>query len=543
MIKKIISVLLISAFLVSLAACGKGDGTGAAIFFPIEKEPASLDPQLCSNRSEETVINNIYEGLMRLDKDGRPVPGAAEAVSVSTDGLVYSFTIRSGAKWHLIKNFEDLFGEDYEDNFNNDLTAADFVFGMRRAVTPSTKAPDAKFLFPIKNAEKINRGQLAPSSLGIAAVGDKKLTVTLEKPCAEFLSVLAMPVSMPCNERFFNATKGRYGLDLKYTMCNGPFYLSKWSYDTSMYIKQNPDYVGASVVKPASVTLFFDGDTKMYPKKLSDSTYDAVPVTEADLGYFNDKFRITEFKNTVWCLCVNCKDEMLSNTYLRHALLQTFDRGSLDFPGDSEEAGGIVPDCCEIGGLNYRRTAGNVGVTEKNSKVAVAYRDKAFEELKITSFSVTVLCTEETDMLVKQIIQTWQKYFGITVRATSRTAEQSEIENEVASGRFQIAILPLSTTSSFTPVCLSSYTSSSDKNILRFSSGSFDSGLKKAFTSASASAAASAYKAAESALIKSGAVYPLYKKSEYLVSAERAEGIATCPAGDYISFASVLSND
>jgi len=99
-------------------------------------EPADLDPAKIDNRAAGTIAKQLFEGLTRLDKDGNVIPGVAERWQVSSDGKVYTFTLRRTARWS-----------------NGDpVTAQDFVYSYIRALGPKSGAPLVDNLFFIDKA-------------------------------------------------------------------------------------------------------------------------------------------------------------------------------------------------------------------------------------------------------------------------------------------------------------------------------------------------------------------------------------------------------
>ena len=155
---KIISaVLALITACLCLSACSD-TVKDAELRLPLAVEPTALDPQIAQGSESKTVVTNCFEGLTRLDGNGETVPAAAESVSVSQDGLVYTFKLHDNKKWHINSNHEALFGEDWETAIDLRVTADDFVFGLKRALDPETKAPDAQRLYMIKNAEKVHSG-------------------------------------------------------------------------------------------------------------------------------------------------------------------------------------------------------------------------------------------------------------------------------------------------------------------------------------------------------------------------------------------------
>ena len=133
---KIISLILCVMLLLPLTACGNNDD--AYIYFQLDELPRTLDPQTAKSEVELLISQNLYEGLMRFDENGDLQYGVAE--SYKKQGLTYTFKIRKNAKW---KNGEK-------------LTANDFEFAFKRALSFDTQAPYASLLYCIKNGKEIS---------------------------------------------------------------------------------------------------------------------------------------------------------------------------------------------------------------------------------------------------------------------------------------------------------------------------------------------------------------------------------------------------
>src|SRR5205085_1470034 len=116
------------------------------------------------------LIRNLFEGLLVADETGTLAPAGADSYQVSSDGLVYTFTLNPRARW----------------SDGKPVTARDYEFAWKRNVDPRTQSLYAPALFPIKNAERINRQGAAPSTLGVQALDDRTVQVTLERPTAYF---------------------------------------------------------------------------------------------------------------------------------------------------------------------------------------------------------------------------------------------------------------------------------------------------------------------------------------------------------------------
>ena len=212
--------------------------------------------------------------------------------------------------------------EENKEGYEEKLTADDFVFAFRRALKKSTGAKDAECLLAIKNASEVLEGKMSSKKLGVKKLSDRKLKIVLSYPDGDFLKTLTRAICMPCNESFFNLTKGRYGLSLQYIIGNGPFYMGSWNTDKSVTIKKNPYYHGKNTAVPQSVMFSINNELSTRAKKLTAGTYDVSPL-DYD-GYsqvMGEKgFTFIESKNKVWSLVFNCDDEYMKDMNARLAV-------------------------------------------------------------------------------------------------------------------------------------------------------------------------------------------------------------------------------
>lgn len=205
-VPKSVLIILICLIILTFTGCSKKAGT--IIAAPINSVPYGYDPQIAVGTDLETIINNIFEGLVRIDEKGDIQKAMATDWSISNDGLTYTFTIRSDSKWRVPKSASKALGEDFIKTLDTRVTAADFAFGINRAISKTTEAPLAYTLSAVDSA---------------FAKNDTTLIIKLKKPYEGLLTALASPLCMPCNEKFFNETAGRYGLSTSLILSNGPF--------------------------------------------------------------------------------------------------------------------------------------------------------------------------------------------------------------------------------------------------------------------------------------------------------------------------------
>lgn len=204
------------------------------------EEPESLDPHLATSVSAGNILTNLFEGLTRLDpKTLRPEPAMAERWDVSPDGRIYTFYLRD-APWSDGKR----------------VRASDFVYAFRRLLRPELGASYAFMLFPLQHAEAIHRGEMPVDRLGVEAVDDRTLRVTLERPTPYFLSLLAHWTAFPLPRHVLeslNATTDRStGWTRKeHLVSNGPFSLEEWVAEDVIRVRKNPNYWEAESVSLA----------------------------------------------------------------------------------------------------------------------------------------------------------------------------------------------------------------------------------------------------------------------------------------------------
>lgn len=219
-----------AALLLSLGLClGLLAGCGDDVFvakLALTGAAGTFDPQFAENKNSILVASNVFEGLLVEDPEGGLHPGVAKGYTVSPDGRTYTFQLREDACW----------------SDGSAVTAGDFVFAFRRLFGPGSVSPHAENLRPVQNAEAILAGELPPESLGVRAANDHTLVLTLEKPDSGITTVLAQWYAAPCKESFFTQQKGRYGLEMKTTLYNGPYVISLYESGKEIRLRQNANY-------------------------------------------------------------------------------------------------------------------------------------------------------------------------------------------------------------------------------------------------------------------------------------------------------------
>lgn len=530
MFKKLVSLFLVIVAVISLCACG-GDSSDVLIL-PIESDPMCLDPQVADSKEAKLMIANCFEGLVRLDKDYKIIPGVAESWEISKDGLTYTFNLRKDTHWKLLNSFEDVLPEGYKDTYRTQVIAADFVYGISRALDPATQAGDAEKLFSIKNASAVNSGKQPTSALGIKAKDDLTLVITLERADPDFLRILTLPVAMPCHEDFFKATHAKYCLDLKYTFCNGPFYLSRWAEDNTLSMYKNDEYKGSVKVNPDELYFYVNTEESSVVKKIRQRTYDCAFISEAAKNELSDSDKISNYsiQNTVYGLCFNCTDSVLSNEDMRRALAMVTKTAELTANYDNSFTKGIVPDCVRYGENSYREAAGNVSGIAYNEQQALTLWKKGLKKLDISTAEVIVTCTEENAHLMQQTVQNWQRVFSTSILAKVEVKTADQISTMIYNTSYQVLYHKISTDSSTVTDTLKKFTSDSSSNFFGFADKNYDSIVNSVISAYSGAAKLSGCISAEKYILDKAVFLPMLGGSSYAVVNKGVDGLYFSPA-------------
>lgn len=532
MIKKIIAVMLaLVTFTCLFTACS--DGSDEELYYPIYSDPVSFDPQIASDNASKIVVFNCFEGLVRTDSDGKIIPGVAKSWEVSPDGLVYTFRLRENSKWYMSEYAKELLDEESAKNFNYNVIAEDFVYGLQRAFDPAMGAVTDSRLYYIKNSHKVFTGEKKPEELGVTAINSTTLQIELSEPNEDFLNALTQSAAMPCREEFFEATKGRYGLDPEKVIYNGPFYLYSWSTGSHLTLYRNENYSGETPVKPSAVFLYINDNLSSRVDKLVDGVYDACPLSVRQKESIKDEnISYIGYSNSTWGFCFNCSDEIMSDYNMRSALTSSIDVTKLPLPSYCESyAEGLVPEICMTGSHSYRSSAGKINFPAVNAKSARKYLAQAFENLGVSNVELSIVCHESFENTVKIAVQNWQSILGVHVNFIIEPLDEITLENRVKSKKFDIAFTKITAESESVVSFLGMFTSTGSGNIFDFKSKKYDSLMGVTDENLSQSMLLANCAEAEQHLADMSVFLPVFCEDSFLSLAEDVSDIYCIEAG------------
>ena len=279
-------------------------------------DPESLDPHKTSTVYEADILRDLFTGLMAQDAKANVIPGAAESYTVSDDKKVYTFKLRADGKW----------------SDGSPVTAADYIFSWQRLLDPKTAAEYAYMLYPVVNGEDVNKGKKKPEELGIKAIDDHTLEITLNAPTPYFLEMLTHLSTYAVSK----ANVEKFGADFVKPgnlVGNGAYTLAEFIPNDHIKLVKNPLFFEAGSVKIDTVNFYPTEDRSTAVKRFEagelDSNNDIPTEQLADLrAKFGDQVRIGPYLGTYYYVFKTDK-EPWSNVKLRQAISMAIDRDVL----------------------------------------------------------------------------------------------------------------------------------------------------------------------------------------------------------------------
>ncbi len=523
--RRLWAALTACVLLFSLAACGD-DGSQKGFRLPLSGEPRQLDPQSATESASVTVITTLFEGLTRLDRDGNAVDGAATH-TVSADGLTYTFTLKE-SYWSTLA----IRGEKTAWDEPTRVTAQDFVFGWQRAVSPDNQSGTATAFYGIRNAEAVHKGTKPLTELGVKAISDTSLTVTLETADPSFLTRLAGAPFMPCNRAFFDYTAGRYGLETKYLISNGAFSLTAWNHNQSLLLNKNEGYHAANTVIPSAVR--FVTDSEVPAETLISGELDAafLPTDKVDAAK-QAGVTVHTVEDSVRSVYFNTATAPLNNADIRLALRNAIEWTTvydhLTAAGEPK-ATGYIPNDALVGTTRYRTgdnavtysTQVETAQTLLGRGLAAAYPEDAAPTMP----QLTILAADDAVSAdtARYILQSWQKNLKLPI--TLELVSADTLAARMNSGNYQIALYTTVGGGLTAADNLTAFTSGAANNLTGFSDTRFDTAAAQA-----ARGGRDAVTTAETALHTSCPIIPLSFPRRYYGMAKNCENVTVRPFG------------
>lgn len=485
-------------------------------------EIQSLDPHLAGGAVDHNVLSALFEGLITLDEATlQPRPGAAARWELSPDGRVYTFHLHRTGRWS-----------------NGDpLTARDFLFSFRRALTPALGSEYKDALFPVRNAEAFAKGKLADfAAVGFRAPDDYTVEITLERPTPHFITVLRANVCFPVHAASV-ARDGARAADrsAKWTRTapfvgNGPFRLREWADHRHVALEKNPHYWDAAKVRLNALWFYPSESTQAQELAFRagqlHTTWD-VPLSKVD-AYRRDSPDVlrTEPYFESYFFRFNTRHPQLRDPRLRRALALAIDREAIAknvLRGGQTAATALTPS-----GLGGYTPPAAVGTDLAAARALLA--EAGFPEGKgLPVLDLVTISSEINQRIAEAVQQMWRRDLGVEVRITQKEFKVlldslDTLDYTIARGRW-IAEYPDPLT------YLTMFTSGNGVNGTGFADPQYDALLAAAQAEATPAARFAAFRQAEAYLLGQMPVAPVYWGSRTTLVAPSVRGWKLSPLG------------
>jgi peptide/nickel transport system substrate-binding protein/oligopeptide transport system substrate-binding protein len=324
MIRRFLSITVSLLSALQIVSCGGGEGP-TALRLALQTEPTNLDPAFAVDYSSGWVSSLIHSNIVRFEPDGSIVPDLARSWTVSADGLEYVFHI-GGCR------FSD----------GGPVTAFDVEWSLRRLVAPRTASPRWWVLEPVAGVSEFHSGRADRCS--IEARDDSTLVITLEKPAAHFLSLLAMPAAGIVSPAAADSLGRDYG---RSPTGSGPWRLISWQSGDEIILERNlfgPD-AGAGVPR-ISIRLIPETMTRVAEFEVGNLDVLEIPPAELELWRSAGARLLRKPELRIVYIGLNNEKPPFDDPRVRRALNMAIDVeaviGHILF-GAAEKATGIVP--------------------------------------------------------------------------------------------------------------------------------------------------------------------------------------------------------
>lgn len=461
-------------------------------------EPASLDPHKVESDIEFNIICDMFDGLLAVKKDGSIEPLLAEKWE-NKNNTVWTFHLRPGITW----------------SDGTAITAKDVVWSWQRLVDPKTASPYASYPgnMHILNAEDIAQGKKPVDSLGVKAVDDSTLEVTLTQPTASFLSMLAHPSMVPIDPVLVNRFGDKWTKP-EHIVTSGAYKVTDWVVNERIVAERNTRYWNNKATVINKVTYLpisaETADVNRFKAGEIDITY-TIPVNQfAQLRKTFGEQVSVEPQLATYYYEFNTTKPPFNDPRLRRALNMGLDK---DIIADKVMAQGQRPAWVisqpEIGGVKLSPPDYSTWPREKRLAEAKKLLNEAgFNEAHPLSFNLLYNTMETHQRIAIAASSMWKKNLG--VEAKLQNQEWKTMLDTMHTGNFDAVRYAWIADYDDAATFLNNFRTGSSENTSKYSNSAYDEALDNAAKAKDVAERGKYYQQAEDILARDVPAIPVY---------------------------------
>ena len=420
--KKLIAIALVLIMAFSVFGCTTStEDFEIAVNFA--SEPNTIDPALNSAVDGAVMINHIFEGLYKWVDDGSGnatlALGQAKEVTPNADKTVYTVKLRDDIKW----------------SDGKDVVAADFVYAWQRLVDPNTAADYCYMADIILNANEIMAGEMDKSELGVKAIDEKTLEITLHTACPYFEEIMAFPALMPIRSDIIEQYGDQWTFSPETYIGNGQYKMAEWSHNEFIKLVPSETYYDVDKLGPKVIKFALMDDTNaIYAAYRSGSLnfIQEVPVDEIPGLLSSSELKVHPYLGTYYC-CFNTSKAPFDDVRVREAFSLVIDRnyivenvtktgqkpatafvpsGISDAPGAKDDFRAVGGDYMDVSAEKYQENC------ERARQLLTEAGYPNGEGFPIVEYLYN---TSDNHRLIGEALQNmWQTELGVTVNLVNQ---------------------------------------------------------------------------------------------------------------------------
>ena len=418
-----------------LQAAGTHPKTGEALAddqtftYQTIDEHTSVDPQLVEDEGGAAIVRDLFEGLYNQDADGNLVPGVALSHTTNAEKTVYTFTLRNNAKWTDGKT----------------VTAGDFEYAWKRLADPETASENQWFMgvMNLKNAVEVMAGEMPVSELGVKALNDTMLEVTLAGSTSYFPFTTTRSYTFP-TPQWAIEVHGTDWVRPENIISNGAYVLTKHVPNETLVRERNPMYWNNAETIMEKVVIKIVNDENVALTRYLADEFDQAGVPTGQFLKMKEQYPDEVHSNPALCTyyySLNMGEngpEALKDKRVRQALSYAIDRDSIV---ENFLKAGQVPAYT----FTPEATAGFTAPKVAVAKLTQAERDAIAAELiseagygKDYPLKIEILynTSEGHKQIASAISQMWKQKLG--VEANLQNQEWTSFLTSKSEGNYEV---------------------------------------------------------------------------------------------------------